>query len=477
MKPQVSYLSDEECRTIHQASLDILAQIGMRLPTEEARSLLVAAGARGGEDGVVRIPGQLVARAVETVPKRQEVVLFGRDPIHDVSFKAHTPSLTCMTMATHVIDPHSGIHRPATNEDLENLTRLADGLPNIRVNGGLVTPQEVPMAVNDWYTWATCLKNTTKHITGGVLGERGVLDAVKMASLAAGGEAVFRARPSISGWVLTLPPLGIDGDSLEALMALGRHHVPAMVSSGPILGTSSPITIAGTAAQAHAEILACLVVHQLSSPGAPFIYTSFARGMDMKTGNISMACPEFAVLKVAMAQLGRFLDLPIRMPAMLRDAKLLDAQAGFETGMVAGLTSLAADIMDGMQLDNDLLVDFADLVFCNECMEALVHLSREVAVDAKSLALEVIGEVGHGGSFLAHEHTFEHFSTALWHPGLFERRNYESWQADGETDIRDVALAKVRQSLSEAREPLLENDVAAAIDGIVEAARVDYQGQ
>ena len=62
----------------------------------------------------------------------------------------------------------------------------------------------------------------------------------------------------------------------------------------------------------------------------------------MKSGNVSMACPEFGILKVAMAQMGRYLDLPIRMPAMLRDAKTLDAQAGFETGMIATMTGLIA---------------------------------------------------------------------------------------------------------------------------------------
>lgn len=477
MKPQLSYLSDEELSTIHQASLRILNDAGMRLPSNKARSLLTAADAQAGSDDVIQIPAELVERAIETVPKRGEVVLFGRDPAHDVSFKAHAPALTCMTMATSVIDPYTGVHRPATNQDLRDLTRLADKLPNIRVNGGLVTPQEVPMAINDWYTWATCLKNTTKHITGGVLGDRCVQDAVKMASLSVGGKKKFLARPFISGWVLTLPPLGIDKDSLEALMALGSFNVPAIVSSGPILGTTSPITIAGSAAQAHAEILACLVVHQLSNPGAPFIYTSFARGMDMKTGNISMACPEFAILKVIMAQLGSMLDLPIRMPAMLRDAKTLDAQAGFETGMVASLTSLVADIMDGMQLDDDLLVDFADLVFCNECMDALAYLSREVVIDEENLALEVIGEVGHGGNYLAHSHTFKHFRTALWHPGLFERRNYETWQKDGEAPIRDVALERVKQLMEKEHQPLLDKDVEAAMDEIVEAARIDYLDQ
>ena len=145
--------------------------------------------------------------------------------------------------------------------------------------------------------------------------------------------------------------------------------------------------------------------------------------------------------------------------------------------MVAGLTCLVADIMDGMQLDNDLLVDFADLVFCNECMDALAHLAKAVVVDDASLALEVIREVGHGGNYLGHQHTFEKFSSELWHPKLFERRNYESWQKDGESTIRGKALAKVRQLLSDEHPPLLEPEIEAAIDDIVEAARVDYRNQ
>ena len=80
------------------------------------------------------------------------------------------------------------------------------------------------------------------------------------------------------------------------------------------MGTSSPVTIAGTIAQTHAEILGCLVVSQLTNPGAPIVYTSFARGVDMKTGNVSMACPEFGILKVGLAQMGKYLDLPVRMP-------------------------------------------------------------------------------------------------------------------------------------------------------------------
>jgi trimethylamine---corrinoid protein Co-methyltransferase len=473
MKPTVQFLSRDEIARVHEASLHILSKIGMKFPSTGVQDLLGEAGAEKGKGGLIKVPPGLVERAVASVPKWNEVVLYGRDPRYDVTFRNHEPKLACMTMATSVIDLHTREKRPATNDDLAKLTRVAHALPRVEVNGGLITPQDVPGAVNDWYTWATCLKNTTKHITGGVLGTRGVRDVIGMASVAFGSEDRFLKRPCISGWVLTLPPLGIDNDSLEALVELSRWKIPAMVSSGPILGVSSPVTVAGTVVQAHAEILGCLVVSQLTSPGAPFIYTSFARGMDMRTGSVTMASPEFAILKIAMAQMGSFLGLPTRMPGMLRDAKLLDAQAGFETGMVSAMTGLVADLMDGMQLDSDLVVDYADLIFCDDCMGAIKRLARFLDVRPETLAVEVIDEVGPGGTFLSHDHTVTRFREELWQPGLMERRNWDQWASSGARPIDQAALERVRTMVRTESEPLIPAAAAAEIDAIVERARRD----
>jgi trimethylamine--corrinoid protein Co-methyltransferase len=472
MKPLLQVLSAAEIELIHRSALKILREIGFRFPVDDTLELLRKAGADVVEGNVARIPEDLVEYAVQKVPKRNEVTLFGRDPKHDVGFETHEPTLACMTMAVSVIDPYSRKKRPATDKDLADLTRIADRLKHVRINGGLVTPQDVPNAFNDWHTWATTLKNTTKHITGGVLGARCVRDAVKMASIAVGDKRKFRERPCISGWVLTLPPLGIDKESLEALMEMSRFNIPSMLSSGPILGTSSPITIAGTIAQAHAEILACLVVSQLVNPGAPVVYTSFARGIDMRTGTISMACPEFGILKVGMAQMGRFLDMPVRMPSMLRDAKVLDAQAGFETGMIGTVAGLTADMMDAMQLDMDMVVDFPDLLFCNDCMAGVERLARELVVNEETIALGVIREVGHGGSFLGQKHTFNNFRKELWMPELLERRNWESWERDGSRDIHEVARERVLKMLEAESPRLLSLEAEAEIDTIVKDAHL-----
>jgi trimethylamine--corrinoid protein Co-methyltransferase len=187
-----------------------------------------------------------------------------------------------------------------------------------------------------------------------------------------------------------------------------------------------------------------------------------------------MACPEFAILKVAMAQMGHFLGLPVRMPGMLRDSKMLDAQAGFETGMVGTACALTADLIDAMQLDSDLLVDFADLVFCNECMGALKRLSEQVTVNEETLALDVLGEVGHGGSFLGHDHTLRLFRKELWQPRLMERRNWEKWKREGGLSMAEVASKRMMEILEAEPRDRLSPEVEAEIDLVVKKAEKDY---
>jgi trimethylamine--corrinoid protein Co-methyltransferase len=187
----------------------------------------------------------------------------------------------------------------------------------------------------------------------------------------------------------------------------------------------------------------------------------------MKTGNVSMACPEFGILKAALAQMGKYLDLPVRMPSMLRDSKVLDAQAGFETGMIGTVTGLNADLMDAMQLDMDLVVDFPDLVFCDECMAGIRRMARNLVVDEESLALETIKEVGPGGTFLTHTHTFENFRRELWMPKLLERRNWESWEKDGGLDIIKIAEKKVLDMMATKYDKLLSAETEDQIDEIV----------
>lgn len=472
MKPKLSFLSQEEIEKIHNKALEILETTGIDIKLPEAVEILKSEGCLVKDGSIVNIPREVVEKTLTTIPRREEVTLFARNPKHDINLAESSPVLAAMVEATSVIDLYTREKRPATNRDLAQSTQILELLENVAIASPPLTPQDVPHKTTDWYTWATSFSNTTKHITGPGTGARCVKDAVKMASLVAGGEDEFLKRPFFSLWILTTPPMKVDPLTLEALIEGARRKIPLIISSGPILGVTAPVTIAGSCAMAHSEILACLTLSQLVNPGAPVVYTSFARSMDFKIGHVSMASPEFTILKGCMGQMGRYLGLPTRMPAMLRDAKILDAQAGFETAMTGMSSALSADIMDGMQFDMDMVVDFADFAFCDEAIAQLKRVVRDVIVNEETLAGEVIGQVSHSSNFLATEHTFNYFKQEIYEPRIFERRMWGAWEEDGALDMRNKMILMTRDILENKAGPVLDADMIKELEKIAEAANL-----
>jgi trimethylamine--corrinoid protein Co-methyltransferase len=466
MRPTLNFFSEKEVEKIHGMALDILESTGIEMPSKEALEIFKDGGAEI-EGDIVKISPNLVDEALESVPKRDELTLYGREEENDINLSEDGPVLAGMVQATQIMDLDSREKRPATSEDLAKLLKVLDNLEHVSIASPLITPQDIPEDRIDWYTWAISLKNTSKHITGPAINGKCVKDAVRMASIAAGGKDKFLERPFISVWVLTQPPLHVGADTLSALIEASRYKVPTVISSGPIIGVSAPVTIAGAMALAHAENIACIVLSQLVNPGAPVIYTSFSRIMDMKVTNISMASPEFAIMKSCMAQLGHQLNLPTRMPSMLRDAKVLDAQAGFESGLGGIVGALSSDIVGGLQLDMDIVVDYADLAFSNECMGQLKRVARGVEVNETTLARDLISEVGHGGDYLQTIHTAENFKNELWDADLTERRMWEYWEESGALEIREKAVNRVRKLIKENTAPVLEEKLQEKIDDIV----------
>ena len=159
MRPSIKYLSDAEVERVHEKALEMLEDLGMKFEGAEAREYFAKAGAEVSGQ-IVKIPRSIIEEGLKTVPKREEFVLYGRTPDKDVHVKDRVPSLAAMTMATHVLDPETGLRRKATDRDLALITRIMEKLDTVTIASALVTPQDVPMAASDWYTWATSIKNT-----------------------------------------------------------------------------------------------------------------------------------------------------------------------------------------------------------------------------------------------------------------------------------------------------------------------------
>lgn len=471
VKPELKILSDEEVVRIHESSLMILEQIGIHMPHKEALDIMESVGAKVERNSsIVKIPSQLVMDCVAKTPK--SVTLYGRDSKYDMRVKEDGPFYGTMTGATHFIDFETGERRYCTNKDLGEITRLLDGLDNFTWVAPIATPQDVPKETSDWYAWVTTLKNTTKHIVGQAPGANSVIDVVKMGAAIAGSEKKFRERPFVSFGILTRPPLQYSWLSLDGMLEIARQKLPMYLNAGCVAGATSPVTLAGTMMLAHAEIMGAIALVQSVNPGTPMFYASWSRIMDMRTANVSLSSPEWSIFRLGFGQLGRYLGLPIRTAAALCDAKIIDVQAGYEKGITMLAASLGGDLISGMQLDSDKVVDLADLVIDNEVAGMVKRIMLGVSVNNETLAFDVLKEVGPGGTFLSTLHTLKHYRNEIWMPKITERRTWKAWEEDGRKDGLARAREVAKGILANHWPEPLPKDVQKELDQIAAGARL-----
>ena len=152
-------------------------------------------------------------------------------------------------------------------------------------------------------------------------------------ALAEKPQAVFDVCPS--------PPLIWSNFGAQNLIDLARAGVPAQMVSMPLAGAAAPVTLLGSVVQHAAECLSGITIHQLAKPGAPIVWGGAPAIFDMRQGTTPMGAVETAMIDAAYAQVGKSLGLPTHTYLGASDAKIVDAQAGLESGVTALIGALA----------------------------------------------------------------------------------------------------------------------------------------
>ncbi len=467
-EPPLRPLSADGMARLHAASLRILEETGVAVTSPAMRARLAAAGARVDGDRV-RLPAGLVEAALAAAP--HSYTLAARDPAWDLPLDGAHGYLSVDGSAAEILDEETGQRRASTEADLARVTRLADALPEIAFLWQGVEAGDRPVAVRPLHELRTQLANSGKHVqlmtATTPFAARG---AVEMARAVAGGADALRARPVLSSFQVSLSPLTFDGDALEAALVYAEAGVPAGFVVMAIGCATAPATPAGVLAQSNAEVLAGMTIVELLVPGAPTFYGACSTTMDLRTGLTTCGGPEDLLYQAAFAQLARHYRVPSSVGTFAPGAKSPDWQAGLENGL-SGLASLlaGADMLSGAGLLYAARV-FAleEMVLDAEVFGLVRHLAGGLTIDDEALAVDVIGEVGPGGNFLAEDHTVAHMRE-LWQPRLFDRGTWEDWEAAGRPSPRDRARERVR-SLLASHVPLpLDEGLAGELDAIVAA--------
>jgi len=412
-----SRLSEEKCQKIHEASLEILERIGVRLFLDEAVQLMRKAGAQVEDGNLVRVPHKLVDRALKTVPKR--VVLYDRHGTPAMPLEEYNcffgPGSDCLNL----IDHRSGQRRKPLVQDVREGVILCDALSNIDYVMSMLLPSDVDGTLADRYQMEAMLSYTTKPIIYVTYEMGGCRDAVKMAESVTGGEETLR-EPIAACYINAVSGLRHNKEALEKLLFLAEKNLPSLYIPASTAGITSPVTPAGSVALDYAGVLVGLVLSQLVREGAPVVVSGMPPGgtLDMRTLVTSYCEPERTITQA----LAHFYNLPMFALGGVSEAKITDQQAAAEAALTLVVEALAGSniIHDLGYLESGLTFSFIQLVLCDEIVSWIKAYMREFEVNEETLALDVIAEVGPDGEFLKTDHTLRHYRDR-WYPTLFER--------------------------------------------------------
>ena len=457
-------LTSAQIKQIHEASLVVLERTGVHVENKEALALYQQGGARV-EGNRVCITPAMVGGALEKAPSR--VLLAGRHPDQDMVLEGKRVYAGTGGSPTVVLDPGADTVRPGTLQDLVDLARLADALEHCDFLVVPLHPTDVPeedVPVNRFYA---CLAHSTKHVMGGVSSVEGARQVIEMGVTVAGKLEALQEHPFISAitsWMVS--PLHLDTGVTDILIEWCRHGLPVALSSAPMAGSTSPVTLAGSLVQLNAEQLSGIVLTQLVRPGTPVLAGYIPGVADMRTGGYLGGAVEFGMMQAGVAQMAHFYRVPIYRSGGMTDSKIPDAQAGYEKMATMLLAAMGGcnyvHHAIGM-VTNMSAVSLEQAVIDDEIVGVAMRVLRGIEVTEDTMAVEAIHRVGPSGHYLMDAHTMQFMRRELFYPPLADRQTRAMWEAGGKQDSRARAIARVEQLLRGHKPPGLPPEVEAAI--------------
>jgi len=458
-------LTQEQVERVHEASLEILEEVGLLVRHGPARDLFLAHGCDvNSETNRVKFPRAIVEKYRKVYPPK--FTFGGRDPKYDKTIPDDSPVIVTGSSAPDILDPVTGVERRAVSADIVMIAHLIQELPAYDMFSVSVLADDAP---DDQFTLARlypALKYCMKPIR---ISSKDLPDAkeiLQLAYLVAGSEEAYREHPFITHhYCPVVSPLTMDHLSTEAVMYFSEQGLPVYPTIVPNAGLTSPMSLAGTLAQGNAEFLAAATLMQMVREGTPLIYATLPTVADMRTGAYASGGIECGMLHMAHAQMAHFYNVPCGGYIGLTNAKVNDAQSGYETGLstMAGLLA-GMDMMNmGGLIEALKTFDFAKAVIDDEIAQMLKRMKRGLEFSEENLAVDIIKKIGPGGSFIVEPHTMKRMKTAGLLTKLSNRDSRTQWEKKGAHDIHDHAMTRVREILAKPSATIFSPEVEARI--------------
>lgn len=479
MQPKLELLPPELIQKILDEAFQLLMDPGVKVQVFEARQLLAAAGAQVDETTeVVRLPEKVVREAIKTVP--QSFYLYNRAGEPVVHYGGNDVHFDPGSSGVHILDPETLEHRTSYTPDLVRVLKVAESLPQYDAVSTSIVCNEVPKEIGDLYRLYLVLLYATKPIVTGAFSTKTTQPMIDMLAIYAGGREALKQRPQAVFDVCPTPPLIWSHFGAQNLIDLARAGVPAEMISMPLAGAGSPVTILGSVVQHTAESLSGAVIHQLAQPGSPLVWGGAPAIFDMRQGTTPMGAIETAMIDAAYAQVGKALGFPTHTYLGATDGKIVDYQAGLESGISAMIGALAGiNMISGAgMLDFLACISPEKLVLDAEAIGMAKRMVRGVEIHTDPLATAMFAGMNFKADFLKLAETRRLFSKEQYLPSaVVDRGSLRAWLDAGGLDAFARAKQRTKQLLEAYRRPVAwaeqEKELVAMVTSLARTAGME----
>ncbi|MCD6599735.1 MAG: trimethylamine methyltransferase family protein [Dehalococcoidia bacterium] len=470
IKPRIRFLPEDKIEAIHTASLKVLENTGIKVESKQALDTLKEAGAK--VDYVkhhVTIPRNLVEEALNMAPKA--IKYAARNPKNDFMLDKRESHFCADGGSPFTLDWENSKNRYSTAADIARSSVIADYLDHVHIVS-MESALDMPEPMQGIIGMYTRMSNTEKHFTAGALTARQAQYEIEIAAGIVGSTDELRKRPIFSTAICPISPLSYTNGRTDAALEYSKAGIPVIIWSMPMLGETSPATLAGAMVIDNAESLGYLVILQFANPGAPVVYSADVGTVDFKTG-AGIHSPEAYLMSMGLAQLSQYYGLPTQVEASCSASKIPDVQDGYEKAILLityMLMDTPPDIILGLGALEDSRMGSAEaMVIDNEIIDYALGYARGLEVNDNTLALDVIHKVGPGGTFLGEKHTLQHFRER-WAPKIGNMDSFETWEQKGSRRLDEVAHEKIKEILATHKPAPIPQDAQKEISKILKRA-------
>ncbi|MFX0115747.1 MAG: trimethylamine methyltransferase family protein [Candidatus Hodarchaeota archaeon] len=453
MRPSLNLLSNEIIDEIVTTAYQVLEEIGIEFENPKAVAILQEKGVPFENERAL-IPEDMVKTCIKQAPK--QIHLYDRDGTLAVRLEGDEVCFDPGSAALNILDPDGTIRKPVTS-DLVKFSSLTNELGNIGAQSTGLISSDVPEGMDDWYRLLIALFYCKKPVITGTFAVESFSIMKDLLVAIRGSEGSLRAKPLAIFDACPSPPLKWSNLTSQSVIDSARLGIPSEFISMPMMGATSPASLRGAIVQHAAETMAGIVLAQSTTPSAPIIYGGSPSVFDMRQGTTPMGAIETMMIDCAYAEVGKFFGLPTHAYMGLSDSKLLDSQAGLETGIGAILAALKGiNMISGLgMLDFESCQSLEKLLIDNEIAGMALRLVRGIEPREENL-LEVFSDLISSESLLSHPHTLKWFRKEFFFPGPAINRA----ASKESTDAKIRATKRVTQILESKKPELPPQEMA-----------------